>query len=53
MYVDRLRYYQDRNLVERLFHKINNFSRLSTRYERLARNCQSLLCLVSAVIWLT
>lgn len=45
--------YQDRNLVERFFQKIKKFRRLSTRYERLARNYQSLLCLVSAIIWLT
>ncbi|WP_311882097.1 transposase [Halomonas piscis] len=44
--------YQDRNLVERFFQKIKKFRRLSTRYERLARNYQSLLCLVSAAIWL-
>ncbi|WP_231897218.1 IS5 family transposase [Vreelandella subglaciescola] len=44
--------YKDRNLVERFFQKIKQFRRLSTRYERLARNYQSLLCLVSAVIWL-
>ncbi|WP_422821999.1 IS5 family transposase [Vreelandella subglaciescola] len=44
--------YKDRNLVERFFQKIKQFRRLATRYERLARNYQSLLCLVSAVIWL-
>jgi len=44
--------YQDRNLVERFFQKIKQLRRLATRYERLARNYQSLLCLVSAVIWL-
>ncbi len=44
--------YKDRNLVERFFQKIKQFRRVATRYERLARNYQSLLCLVSAVIWL-
>ncbi|MEQ5800692.1 MULTISPECIES: IS5 family transposase [Bacteria] len=44
--------YKDRNLVERFFQKIKQFRRLATRYERLARNYQSLLNLVSAVIWL-
>lgn len=45
--------YKDRNLVERFFQKIKQFRRVATRYERLARNYQSLLCLVSAIIWLT
>ncbi len=45
--------YQDRNLVEKFFQKIKKFRRFSTRYERLARNYQSILCLVSAIIWLT
>lgn len=44
--------YKDRNLVERFFQKIKQFRRIATRYERLARNYQSLLCLVSAIIWL-
>lgn len=43
---------KDRNLVEIFFQKIKQFRRVATRYERLARNYQSLLCLVSAVIWL-
>lgn len=45
--------YKDRNLVERFFQKIKQFRRIATRYERLARNYQSLLCLVSAIVWLT
>lgn len=44
--------YKDRNLVERFFQKIKQFRRIATRYERRARNYQSLLCLVSAIIWL-
>ena len=44
--------YKDRNLVERFFQKIKQFRRVATRYERLARNYHSLLCLVSAMIWL-
>ena len=43
---------RDRNLVERSFLKIKQFRRVATRYERLARNYQSFLCLVSAMIWL-
>jgi transposase len=41
-----------RSLVERFFQKLKQFHRIVTRYERLARNCQSMQCLVSAVIWL-
>ena len=44
--------YKARNLVERFFQKLKQFRRIATRYERLARNYQSMLCLVSAVIWL-
>lgn len=44
--------YKERNLVERLFQKLKHYRRIATRYERLARNYQAMLCLVSAVIWL-
>jgi transposase len=44
--------YKDRNLVERFFQKIKQFRRVAIRYERLARNYQSLLNFVSAAIWL-
>lgn len=44
--------YKARNLVERFFQKLKQFRRIATRYERLARNYQSMLSLVSAVIWL-
>ncbi|WP_265414968.1 IS5 family transposase [Oceanisphaera profunda] len=44
--------YKDRNLVERFFQKLKQFRRIATRYERLAKNYQSMLSLVSAVIWL-
>ncbi|MBU0902400.1 MAG: transposase, partial [Gammaproteobacteria bacterium] len=43
--------YKARNLVERFFQKLKQFRRIATRYERLARNYQSMLSLVSAVIW--
>lgn len=44
--------YKDRNLVECFFQKLKQFRRIATRYERLAKNYQSMLSLVSAVIWL-
>ncbi|WP_414703725.1 IS5 family transposase [Pseudomonas sp. TCU-HL1] len=44
--------YKARNLVERFFQKLKQFRRIATKYERLARNYQSMLSLASAVIWL-
>ncbi|MBL4700028.1 MAG: transposase, partial [Phycisphaeraceae bacterium] len=38
--------------VERLFQKLKSYRRIATRYERLARNYQSMLHLVATVIWL-
>lgn len=46
------RLYKERNRVERFFQKLKHFRRLATRYERLARNYQAMLSLVSTVIWL-
>jgi transposase len=45
--------YKERNLVERLFQKLKHFRRIATRYERLKRNYQAMLFLVSSMIWLT
>ena len=44
--------YKERNLVERLFQKLKQFRRIATRYEKLKRNYQSMLYLVSSMIWL-
>lgn len=44
--------YKERHWVERFFQKLKHFRRLATRYERLARNYQAMLSLVSTVIWL-
>ncbi len=44
--------YKERNLVERCFLKFKRYRRIATRYERLARNYLSMLCLVSSIIWL-
>ena len=44
--------YKSRNLVERFFQKLKHYRRIATRYGRLARNYQSMLHLVSTVIWL-
>jgi len=47
------RVYKECNLVERLYQKMKNFGRVATRYERLARNYQAMLSLVSSLIWLS
>ncbi len=44
--------YRERNLVGRCFLKLKRYRRIATRYERLARNYFSMLCLVSSIIWL-
>ena len=44
--------YKAHNMVERFFLKLKQYRRIATRYERLARNYQAMLSLVSAVIWL-
>ncbi|CAE6923943.1 transposase [Pseudomonas extremaustralis] len=40
--------YKARNLVERFFQKLKQFRRIATRYERLARNYQSMLSLLNS-----
>ena len=44
--------YKDCNLVERFFSRLKQFRRIATRYEKLARNFNSMLNLVCAYIWL-
>jgi transposase len=44
--------YKDRNLVERVFHRLTQFRRMATRDEQLARTFVSLRTLVCAYIWL-
>lgn len=43
--------YCERNLVERFFQKIKHFRRIATRYDQTSRAFLSILCLVSAFIW--
>ena len=40
--------YKARNLVVRFFQKLKQFRRIATRYERLARNYQSMLSLLNS-----
>ncbi|MCF1427659.1 MAG: IS5/IS1182 family transposase, partial [Shewanella sp.] len=37
---------------ERLFHKLKQFRRVATRYERLKRNYLGMLKLSASLIWL-
>jgi transposase len=44
--------YCERNLIERFFQKIKHFRRIATRYEQTPRAFLSLICAVSAFIWI-
>jgi transposase len=45
--------YKGRNAIERCYCRLKDFRRIATRYEKLARNYFSALCLVAAVVfWL-
>ena len=45
--------YRDRNAIERMFGRIKDFRRIATRYDKLARNFLSAVCLVAVIrYWL-
>ena len=45
--------YKNRNVVERCFCRLKDFRRIATRYDKLARNYFSAICLVAAfAFWL-
>jgi len=44
--------YKKRNLIERFFCKLKHFRRIATRYDKLARNYKSFLCLVATLKWI-
>ena len=45
--------YRRRNLIERLYCRLNNWRRLATRYDRLARNYLGALALIAVVtVWI-
>jgi transposase len=48
---DRERY-KDRNLVERFWHKIKQFRRVATRYEKTARNFLAMVRVASIMVLL-
>lgn len=45
--------YRDRNLVERMFCRLKDFRRIATRYDKLAINYPSSLCLAASLTWWT
>jgi transposase len=51
----RIRYdkeaYKKRNVIERCFCRLKDFMRIATRYDKLARNISSAVCLVA--VWPT
>lgn len=47
---DRRRY-RRRNLIERMFCRLKDFRRIATRYDKLAVNFASAVCLAAIVLW--
>ncbi len=43
--------YEQRHRIENAFCRLKDFLRIAARYDRLARNFLSSICLVAAVIW--
>jgi len=43
--------YRDRNAIERMFGRIKDFRRIATRYDRLAANFLSAVCLVATICY--
>jgi len=44
--------YKERNLIERLFNKLKQFRRVSTRYDKLLVNFMGFVKLAAIAIWL-
>ena len=44
--------YKLRYRIECFFNKLKHYRRIATRFEKLARNFRSMLCLAAAMIWL-
>jgi transposase len=43
--------YRERNLIERMFCRLKDYRRVATRYDKLASNFLSALCLAAAMTW--
>jgi transposase len=45
--------YRQRNLIERMFARLNDFRRIATRYDKLAANFLAGIVLAATIIWWT
>lgn len=45
--------YRDRNLIERAFCRLKDWTRIATRYDKLAINFASAVALAAVIIWWT
>jgi transposase len=45
--------YKGRNVIERFYCRLKDFRRIATRYDKLARNFFSGVCLVAALVYWT
>ncbi len=45
--------YKQRHRIENAFCRLKDFRRIATRYDRLARNFLTSVCLVAAIVWWT
>jgi transposase len=43
--------YKQRHRIENAFCRLKDFRRIATRYDRLARNFLSSVCLIAAIVW--
>ena len=43
--------YRDRNVIERMFCRLKDFRRIATRYDKLARNFLSAVCLAALIAY--
>lgn len=43
--------YKQRHRIENSFCGLKDFRRITTRYDRLARNVLASVCLVAAIVW--
>jgi len=44
--------YRDRNRIERMFNRLNQFRRIAMRCDKTARSFLAFLCLATAKLWL-
>ena len=47
------RHYQQRNLIKRVFCRLNDWRRIAIRYDKLAANFASAVAIATIVVWWT